>query len=64
MWYSLCWMLASAIDRQTPTPAEASDGFAAVCDGFLKILLQHLGDEEDLIIPVILDRTEAGLGIG
>ena len=57
-------MLANAIDRQTPMPAQATDGFADVCDGFLNILLQHLGDEEDLIIPVILDRSEAGLGIG
>jgi hypothetical protein len=42
---------------------KASDGFADVADGFLKILRQHLADEEDLIVPVILDRSEAGLGL-
>jgi len=56
-------MLAGAIDGDTPLVMKASDGFADVTDGFLKILRQHLDDEEDLIIPVILDRTEAGLGI-
>jgi hypothetical protein len=26
-------------------------------------LMRHLADEEDLIIPLILDRTEDGIGI-
>jgi iron-sulfur cluster repair protein YtfE (RIC family) len=56
-------ILANAVDGDTPLLMKASDGFADVSDGFLKILRQHLADEEDLIIPVILDRTEAGLGI-
>jgi hemerythrin-like domain-containing protein len=56
-------MLTTAIDGETPLLMKASDGFADVSDGFLKILRQHLADEEDLIVPVILDRTEAGLGI-
>lgn len=29
----------------------------------LHILLRHLDDEEDLIVPLILERTEAGLGV-
>ncbi len=57
-------MLAGAVDGGTPLVTRAADGFATVSDGFMKILLQHLADEEDLIVPVILDRTEAGLGIG
>jgi len=30
----------------------------------LRLLTRHLGDEEDLIIPLILDRGEAALGVG
>jgi hypothetical protein len=30
----------------------------------LRLLTRHLGDEEDLIIPLILDRSEAALGVG
>lgn len=33
-------------------------------DGTLHALLRHLDDEEDLIVPLILERTEAGLGVG
>lgn len=57
-------MLAGAIDSDTPLIVKAADEFSDVCNGFLKLLLQHLADEEDLIVPVILDRSEAGLGIG
>ena len=32
--------------------------------GLLRLLTRHLGDEEDLIIPLILDRGEAALGVG
>ena len=42
----------------------AGDAYADVSDKLLKQLLQHLGDEEDLIVPVILDRSEQALGIG
>lgn len=56
-------MLTQAIDGNTPLVMKASDGFADVADGFLKLLRQHLADEEDLIVPVILDRSEAGLGL-
>ena len=30
----------------------------------LRLLTRHLSDEEDLIIPLILDRGEAALGVG
>ncbi len=56
-------MLTRAIDGDTGLLTKASDGFADVSDGFLKLLRQHLADEEDLIVPVILDRSEAGLGL-
>ncbi|MGB9366721.1 MAG: hemerythrin domain-containing protein [Xanthobacteraceae bacterium] len=39
------------------------DAYAAASDTLLRQLRRHLDDEEDLIIPLILDRTEAGLGV-
>ena len=33
-------------------------------DAMVRLLLRHLEDEEDLIVPIILDRTELGIGIG
>ncbi|MEJ0075675.1 MAG: hemerythrin domain-containing protein [Alphaproteobacteria bacterium] len=41
----------------------AGDAYAAASDALLRQLRRHLGDEEDLIIPLILDRSEAGLGV-
>src|SRR2546423_1516370 len=53
---------------RTPTNDDALRGdgerYAAASDALLRLLTQHLGDEEDLIIPLILDRGEAALGIG
>ena len=53
---------------RTPLNDEALRGagerYAAAGDALLRLLTQHLGDEEDLIIPLILDRTEAALGVG
>jgi len=42
-------------------PLDTRDGWPA--DLLLRQLRRHLDDEEDLIIPLILDRTEAGLGV-
>lgn len=39
----------------------ATDAYAAAGDALLKRLLQHLKDEEDLIVPVILDQSERQL---
>jgi iron-sulfur cluster repair protein YtfE (RIC family) len=49
-------MASGPDDRRT-----ATDQYAATSDRLLKSLLRHLVDEEDLIIPVILDRSEAAL---
>ena len=38
--------------------------YTAESDALLRLLTQHLRDEEDLIIPLILDRSEAALGAG
>jgi hypothetical protein len=42
----------------------SGDAYMAASGTLLRQLGQHLGDEEDLIVPLILDRTEAGLGVG
>jgi hemerythrin-like domain-containing protein len=41
----------------------AGDSYADVNAGLLKKMLRHLDDEEDLIIPLILDRGEQKLGV-
>ena len=43
---------------------KAGEAYAAAGDALLRQLRQHLGDEEDLIIPLILDRGETALGVG
>jgi hemerythrin-like domain-containing protein len=42
----------------------AADAYVGASETLLRQLRRHLDDEEDLIIPLILDRTEAGLGVG
>lgn len=42
----------------------AADGYADVNDRLLRQMLRHLNDEEELIIPLILDRSEQKLGVG
>lgn len=42
----------------------AGDRYAEASEKLLRQLRRHLADEEDLIVPVILDRSEEGLGIG
>jgi iron-sulfur cluster repair protein YtfE (RIC family) len=39
------------------------DDYAAACGALLKGLGRHLDDEEDLIVPLILERGEAALGV-
>ena len=46
-------------DRQQ----RAAGGYADVNERLLKHMLRHLDDEEDLIIPLILDRGEEALGV-
>ena len=41
-----------------------ADGYAEINERLLKQMLRHLDDEEDLIIPLILDRGEDKLGVG
>lgn len=48
-----------AVDRSAATA-----GLATALPGFLGQLDRHLRDEEDLIIPLILERSETALGVG
>ena len=41
----------------------AGDAFAGAGAQLIGMLHRHLDDEEDLIVPVILDRSESGLGL-
>jgi hypothetical protein len=40
-----------------------SDEYADASGVLLKGLIRHLDDEEDLIVPLILDRGEEALGV-
>ena len=40
-----------------------SDDYADASGVLLKGLIRHLDDEEDLIVPLILDRGEEALGV-
>lgn len=49
--------------RMSDPLRNAIDDYAQVSDLLMTRALAHLRDEEDLIIPLILDRTEAALGV-
>jgi hypothetical protein len=53
------FLAASDVDAMR----RAADAYAASHDALLKRLDRHLLDEEDLIIPLILDRGEEALGM-
>ncbi|MEJ0012035.1 MAG: hemerythrin domain-containing protein [Bauldia sp.] len=40
-----------------------ADAYAATGDWLMNLLARHLDDEEDLVIPLILDRGEEELGL-
>ena len=58
---------ANALLRALAGDADAlrrcGDDYAAASGALLKGLIRHLDDEEDLIVPLILDRGEAALGV-
>ncbi|WP_244491839.1 hemerythrin domain-containing protein [Aureimonas sp. AU12] len=45
------------------TARRASEAYSDASERLLRRLVRHQEDEEDLIIPMILDRSEPGLGI-
>jgi len=52
-----------ALAGKTDTLQRCGDDYAQASGGLLKGLIRHLDDEEDLIVPLILDRGEAALGV-
>ena len=49
--------------RPSDAARHAADGYTDASERLLTRLIRHLADEEDLIIPLILDRGEAAIGI-
>ncbi len=52
------------LDDTGGTLRRSVDNYAAVNERLLRQMLRHLDDEEDLIVPLILDRSEQTLGVG
>jgi hypothetical protein len=50
--------LLQALRGDADTLRRCSDGYANASAVLLKGLIRHLDDEEDLIVPLILDRGE------
>jgi hypothetical protein len=55
--------LLRALAGNTDTLKRCSDDYALASGSLIKGLIRHLDDEEDLIVPLILDRGEAALGV-
>ena len=55
--------LLQALSGNTDALTRCGDDHAAASGALLKGLIRHLDDEEDLIVPLILDRGEAALGV-
>ena len=52
-----------ALSGDADTLRRCGDAYAAASGALLKGLIRHLDDEEDLIVPLILYRGEAALGV-
>jgi len=55
--------LLRAMSGDSGTLGRCSDAYAKASGGLVKGLIRHLDDEEDLIVPLILDRGEDALGV-
>jgi len=56
-------LLGSLRDGDRDPIRRASDDYAATSGTLISGLMRHLDDEEDLIVPLILDRGEYELGL-
>jgi iron-sulfur cluster repair protein YtfE (RIC family) len=56
--------LLQALQAGGDTPVRCGDAYADASGALLKGLIRHLYDEEDLIVPLILERGEEALGVG
>ena len=55
--------LLQALAGNAAALTRCGDNYAAASGALLKGLIRHLDDEEDLIVPLILERGEAALGV-
>jgi hypothetical protein len=55
--------LLRALAANADTLTRCGEAYAQSSGALLKGLIRHLDDEEDLIVPLILDRGEAALGV-
>jgi len=55
--------LLQVLAGQPDTLARCGEAYAQASGALLKRLIRHLDDEEDLIVPLILDRGEDALGV-
>ena len=55
--------LLRSLQDDRDTMRRCGDGYADASAALLRGLAQHLDDEEDLIVPLILDRSEEALGV-
>lgn len=55
--------LLRALAGEAQALRQCGDDYAAASGSLLKGLIRHLDDEEDLIVPLILDRGEEALGV-
>jgi iron-sulfur cluster repair protein YtfE (RIC family) len=55
--------LLRALADRTDALKRCGDDYAQASGALIKGLIRHLDDEEDLIVPLILDRGEAALGV-
>lgn len=56
--------LLRALGRPPGAVSPAAEAYAQSGSVLLRGLIRHLDDEEDLIVPLILDRGELALGVG
>lgn len=54
---------ANALLRAEGDPRGPGEAFTATADGLTRLMRRHLDDEEEIVMPLILDRGEAALGV-
>jgi len=60
---ALLQALSGSLAGNPDALTRCGDDYAGASGALLKGLLRHLDDEEDLIVPLILERGEAALGV-
>ncbi|MCT8268878.1 hemerythrin domain-containing protein [Afifella sp. JA880] len=55
--------LVESLSRDRDAQMRSAETMSGELTGFLTGLHRHLADEEDIIVPLILDRTEEKLGV-